>query len=166
MGHRVPTICNRLSINKGFDRVWYSDLHYNNLFYSDITLSKYTNYLILRYYKHKVRFLRGKHRRRRSTLRISGILTKRFFNKTVIHLLNFRQKKSILKYSLFIPLYKKIKTKKQSPKKYIRKYKSNTQKEGSLFFNLLKKEQRNLKKKLLINYTYSKILKKIYCLEF
>jgi hypothetical protein len=106
MGHRVPTISNRLAVNKGFEKIWYSDLHYNFFFYSDMTLKKYANYFTKRYYKHKVRFLRGKHRRRRSTLRVAGLLTKRFYQKTFLNFFNYRQKKSILKYSLFIPLNK------------------------------------------------------------
>lgn len=152
MGHRVPTTSNRLGINRSFDRIWYSDLHYNYLFYTDMTLSKYISYLIHRYYKHKVRFLRGKHRRRRSTLRIAGVLTKRFYNKTTVNFVNYRQKKSILKNSFFIPLQKKTflsKFSKKNLKRYIK------------FHNLNIFKIKNYKNRKLVGYTYNRILKKL-----
>jgi hypothetical protein len=114
MGHRVPPISTRIGLNKGFDPIWYSDLHFSLLLQKDMTSSKYARFLIHRYYKHKVRFLRGKHRRRRPTLRVASVICKRFYEKTVLNLFNYRQSKKSMKYSLFIPLYKKNNKKKKS----------------------------------------------------
>jgi hypothetical protein len=110
MGHRVPAISNRLGIVKGFEQNWYSDLHFNLLLQKDMTLAKYTKFLIHRYYKHKVRFLRGKHRRRRATLRVANILSKRFYDKDILSIFNYRQRNK--KYSMFVRLYKRKKIKK------------------------------------------------------
>lgn len=106
MGHRIPPLSVRIGINKGFNQIWYSDLSYKLLLFKDMTSNKYSKFLIHRYYKHKVRFLRGKHRRRRSTLRVSSVICKRLYEKTVFNLLNYRQTKKNMKYSLFIPLFK------------------------------------------------------------
>lgn len=109
MGHRVPTTSNRLGIVKGFEQNWYSDVHYNSLLQKDMTLAKYAKFLVNRYYKHKVRFLRGKHRRRRATLKVASVLSKRFYDKDVLSIFNYRQRNR--KYSMFIRLYKRKKNK-------------------------------------------------------
>lgn len=114
MGHRVPPIALRIGLNKGFDPIWYNDLHYSLLLQKDMTDSKYAKFLIHRYYKHKVRFLRGKHRRRRPTLRVASVICKRLYDKTVLNLFNYRQTKKSMKYSLFIPLYKRNKKRKKT----------------------------------------------------
>lgn len=146
MGHKVPPISTRVGLNKGFDPIWYSDLHFSLLLQKDMTSSKYAKFLIHRYYKHKVRFLRGKHRRRRPTLRVASAICKRFYEKTVLNLFNYRQSKKSMKYSLFIPLYKKNNKNEKSKAFFSHRTKNITIRRGLFnYYNAVYKKNKLIK---------------------
>nr|QYC94427.1 hypothetical protein [Oedogonium sp. BN3] len=57
----------------GFANIWFSDYKYFTFFYNTFFIQKSKMSIIMKYYKKRVRFLKGRHRRLKSVLRISSV---------------------------------------------------------------------------------------------
>ncbi len=61
-------------VDKGsFTNIWFSDFNYYSFLYQDFFMKKNQIRILMKYYKAKVRFLKGRRRRLKSLLRISNL---------------------------------------------------------------------------------------------
>jgi hypothetical protein len=55
-----------------FTNIWFSDYQYSSLFYQHFYIKKTIMSILMKYYKNRVRFLKGRHRRLKSLFRFNS----------------------------------------------------------------------------------------------
>lgn len=55
-----------------FSNYWFSDFKYSSLFFNDVFIRKTNKRMFMKYYKSRVRFIKGRRRRLKSILRVNG----------------------------------------------------------------------------------------------
>nr|QJS52041.1 hypothetical protein [Bulbochaete rectangularis var. hiloensis] len=83
MGQKINPKAIRIA-NVGFLNNWYSDYKFSSFFYQDLSIKKTQIRMLLKYYKTRVRFLKGRRRRLKSILRMTSFYCLRLPYKTIL----------------------------------------------------------------------------------